>query len=115
MAKSVKGAGTFIRLKNGDWKVKAMDGYQDNGKKNYVTFTAPTKSEARHLLSEYLENKNNTPVPFEPATLFSDWADTWYKDYESQVAASTYAGYVYTLNLLKDYFKDLSGIEPLTS
>ena len=41
MAKSVKGAGTFIRLKNGDWKVKAMDGYQDNGKKNYVTFTAP--------------------------------------------------------------------------
>lgn len=40
---------------------------------------------------------------------FSDWADTWYGDYKSEVQPSTYSGYQYTLKALKKGF----GEQPL--
>ena len=39
-------------------------------------------------------------------TPFDKWADTWLKDYESEVEASTFSGYTYTIRILKDYFQD---------
>jgi integrase len=44
--------------------------------------------------------KDETP----PIPTFSEWADQWYADYQTQVAESTYSGYRYTLNLLKKNF-----------
>ena len=35
---------------------------------------------------------------------FSTWADTWYADYRTEVEASTYWSYSFTLKTLKDYF-----------
>lgn len=105
MSKNCNGSGTYIHLKNGDWKVKAMDGYHDDGKRRYVSFTAPTKGEAKQLLFEYFERKKNSPEGFENGTPFCDWADAWYADYKSQVAPSTYSGYKYTLKILEAAFQ----------
>ena len=107
MSKKSNGEGTYRKLKSGSWNVQAMDGYTTEGKINYISFTAPTKGEARQLLQNYFTGKATGSKSVEATMPFGDWADTWYKDYESQVAASTYAGYLYTLNILKNYFKDV--------
>ena len=58
MAKNANSTGTFRKLPSGNWQVQAMDGYREDGKKKYVYFTAPTKSEARQLLAAYQSRKN---------------------------------------------------------
>ena len=108
MSRKSNGEGTYRKLKSGSWNVQAMDGYTAEGKVKFVSFTAPTKGEARQLLQNYFSGVSMEVKNVEAKMLFSDWADAWYKDYASQVAASTYAGYKYTLNILKNYFKDMS-------
>lgn len=97
-----------------------MDGYREDGKKKYVYFTAPTKSEARQLLAAYQSRKNapeEETTGCEPpqAVLLGDVADTWYEDYSTQVRASTYNTYSYTLKILKRYLGDkpIDGILPM--
>lgn len=120
MAKNANSTGTFRKLPSGNWQVQAMDGYREDGKKKYVYFTAPTKSEARQLLAAYQSRKN---APEEETTgceppqsvLLGDVADTWYEDYSTQVRASTYNTYSYTLKILKRYLGDkpIDGILPM--
>ena len=120
MAKNANSTGTFRKLPSGNWQVHAMDGYREDGKKKYVYFSAPTKSEARQLLAAYQRRKNapeEETTGCEPpqAVLLGDVADTWYEDYSTQVRASTYNTYSYTLKILKRYLGDrpIDGILPM--
>ena len=103
--KRSNGEGYVHKMNSGRWACTFMDGYKDDGRKKMVTLTGDTKTEVLDLVRDYKNNKDKG-VQVNKSMTFTDWADTWYKDYESQVAASTYAGYVYTLNILKGYFKD---------
>ena len=103
--KRSNGEGYVRKLNSGRWACTFMDGYKDDGRKKMVTLTGDTKTEVLDLVRDYKNNKDKG-VQVNKSMTFSDWADTWYKDYESQVAASTYAGYRYTLNILENYFKD---------
>ena len=104
--KRSNGEGNIRKLRNGRWTCSIMDGYKADGRRNIVTFSGDTKTEVLDLIRAHKNNKDKG-VQINKSMTFSDWADTWYKDYESQVAASTYAGYLYTLNILKNYFKDV--------
>ena len=97
------GEGSVCRLSNGKWRCQFMMGYTAAGKRNIVTLTAPTKSEALARMREYKENAVALPQE-KPVVLFSDFADRWYAAYRTQVEASTYSGYYYTLSLLKKHF-----------
>lgn len=97
------GEGSIRQVKNGKWHGQLMDGYHENGKRKIVSFTANTKSEVLRLINEYKLNKEKKATEQNIPT-FSAWADQWYKDYKTQVAASTYSGYQYTLKLLKQAF-----------
>lgn len=109
-AKRANGEGYYQKLKSGTWLGQIMDGYTVEGKKNVVSFTAPTKGEVQQKIAQYRINKAEGILPLKTGTSFSEWADCWYEDYESQVQASTYSGYQYTLKILKAYFKN----RPLT-
>ena len=105
MAKRANGEGTYRRLKSGNWVGQIMDGYKPNGKKNIVSFTAPTKGEVQQKIRQYLSEKNTEGPITTPETLFEEWAETWYEDYRTQVQPSTYSNYRYTLNTLVAHFK----------
>ena len=47
MIKRGNGDGSISRLPNGKWRGQVMDGYKPNGKRNIVSFTAPTKGEVQ--------------------------------------------------------------------
>ncbi len=97
------GEGSIKQVKSGKWNGQLMDGYNENGKRKIVSFTAGTKSEVLQLIREYKNKKEQKESTLEIPT-FSAWADTWYEDYKTQVAGSTYSGYFYTLKLLKQAF-----------
>lgn len=94
-----------------------MDGYRDDGKRNIISITCRTKAEVLDKIRSYWNQKENpTPVEEEKVEItFSQWADTWYADYQTEVQPSTYANYQYTLSRLKQQFgtKLLSEIKPL--
>lgn len=82
-----------------------MVGYTPEGKRRIKTFTAPTRSEAQQKVQKYLETlKGQKDAP--ASISFSQWADIWYADHRTQVEASTYWSYGFTLNTLKAYFGD---------
>lgn len=97
------GEGSVWRLKNGSWRGQIMDGYTADGKKNIISFSAPTKAEVLDKIREY-KNQCDQDIHVDKAMTFSAWADIWYADYKSQVTASTYSSYKYTLNILKERF-----------
>lgn len=105
MKKRAHGDGYVKRLPNGTWFGQIMDGYKENGKKNIVSFTAPTKSEVQHKMRCYLEDQSNPDAKPKMPT-FCGWADIWYESYRTEVKASTYSGYRHTLAHLKAYFCD---------
>ena len=98
--KRSSGEGSVRKLKSGNWHGEVMDGYDDNGKKVIISFSAETRAEVLDLIRDYRNNKDAN-VHIDKKLLLGTWAETWYKDYESQVQASTYSGYRYTLNLIK--------------
>ena len=48
--KRSKGEGCIRKLKSGNWHGEIMDGYTDDGKKNIVSFSAPTRAEVLDLI-----------------------------------------------------------------
>lgn len=93
-----------------------MDGYTAEGKRNVLSFTAPTKGEVRQKIREYLSAKERgEEILVAKGKSFSYWADTWYADHKGQVQPSTYSGYKYTLQLVKNYYRDkpIKDIKPL--
>ena len=104
MAKRSNGDGSIGRLSSGKWRGQVMDGYKPNGKRNIVSFTAPTKGEVQQLMRRHLEGIDLEEDVECTMPTFSEWADRWYKDYDGQVQPSTYSGYQYTLKILKNGF-----------
>lgn len=97
------GEGNIKQQKNGNWHAQLMDGFKENGKRNIVSFTARTKTEVLQLINNYKNQKElNEEGPTVPT--FAEWADQWYADHKTQVAESTYCGYLFTLKLLKTAF-----------
>lgn len=95
------GEGSIRKLKSGNWHGEIMDGYTNDGKKNIVSFSGKTKSEVLDLIRDY-QNKKDAHVRINKKKTLAEWGDNWYQDYQSQVQASTYSGYQYTLKLIKE-------------
>lgn len=114
MNKRSNGEGCFRKLKSGTWRGQIMDGYRADGKRNIVSFTAPTKSEVQQKIRRYLADKAAGLTTLSRSMSFSVWAEQWYQDYVTQVQPSTYSSYRYTLKLLKAFFDHmvLSEIKP---
>ena len=112
--KRAAGEGSIRKTPSGRWCADIMDGYTDDGKRNMRYLSADTKGE---LLDQIRNIRNNmdTNIHLDKSLIFTDWADRWYDDYKSQVAASTYSGYKYTLKLLKRAFggRELAKILPI--
>lgn len=112
MGKKLNGEGTIFRRKTGSWVGQLMDGYKENGKKNIVCFSAPTKGEVRMKMAAYWDSKEADSEADPEAeesnadaeTRFSDWANLWYEDHKTEVQPSTYSNYQYTLNTLIKHF-----------
>lgn len=99
--------GSITKLPSGSWRVIIMDGYTKDGKRNMVSFTAPTRTAAVQKMRKYqYERETGLIAAHSKDNQFSTWADSWYEDHKTQVQPSTYSGYLYTLNLLKDAFGD---------
>lgn len=119
MKRRSNGAGTIQKIAPGLWRGQIMDGYKADGKKNIISFTAPTKGEVQDMIRSYWfnreENAEVEPDETPASKTFSEWADAWYADYRTQVQPSTYANYKYTLEALKAYFKEvpLASIKPM--
>lgn len=104
MNKRSNGEGSYRKLKSGTWRGQIMDGYKADGKRNIVSFTAPTKGEVQQKIRQYLSDKSAGLTALNRSMSFALWADQWYQDYVTQVQPSTYANYQYTLKLLKSSF-----------
>ena len=83
-----KGEGSIKRIKSGQWRGLIMDGYTDEGKRNMVSFSAPTKAEIMQQIRQYWIEKENH-IHIDRKILFKDWAEEWYDDMEGQVEEST--------------------------
>ena len=100
------GEGHIKKNKNGTYSVKFMLGYKDNGKKNIISITRPTKAEVLEEMRRIkIENDKNPNI--DRSITFSEFADIWYKDIKSQVEESTYRSYYYTLKKLKESLGDI--------
>lgn len=94
------GEGNVRKRENGTWRGEIMDGYTPEGKRNVVRFSGNTKGEVLDKIREY-RNGQAAGLSINKNMTLGEWGDTWYADYQSQVQASTYSGYRYTLALIK--------------
>ncbi len=99
--KRSNGEGSITKRSNGTWRGQLMVGYNDDGSPRRVNFSGKTKAEVLDKIRDY-KNKADAKLSDASNLTFSAWADTWYQNYETQVQASTYDGYKYTLKLLKE-------------
>lgn len=99
--KRSSGEGSVRKLRSGNWHGEIMDGYDDNGKRIIVSFSASTRAEVLDLIRDY-RNIKDANVCIDKKLTLAEWSETWYADYASQVQASTYANYHYTLNIIKE-------------
>lgn len=109
--KRENGSGNVVRLPSGNWRCTIMDGYTDEGKRHLISFTAPTKGEVLQKVRNYWAEKECLAEEEGKEeklneNSFSKWADMWYENHKTQVQPSTYSGYKYTLQLLKERFKE---------
>lgn len=108
MAKRGSGEGNIRKLRSGNWSGQIMDGYRDDGKRRIVSFSAATRGEVLDKIRAYKELKTASGEEIDEekkeTPSFHDFAAKWYVSYRSQVEASTYSGYYYTLKILDQYF-----------
>ncbi len=97
--KRSNGEGSIRKLKSGNWQCEMMLGYTDEGKRNVIRFSGKTRSEVLQKMREY-QDMANKQIQINRNLTLAEWADTWYADYKSQVQASTYSSYKYTLSLI---------------
>ena len=104
MSKKSNGEGSIKKLPSGSWRGQIMDGFRPDGKRNMLSFTAPTKGEVKEKIRKYFSEKEAGTALYAQKTPFDAWADAWYADYKTQVQPSTYSNYQYTMKTLKAYF-----------
>lgn len=95
------GEGGVWKLKNGTWRGQVMDGYTEEGKKNIINFSGETRAEVLEKIRAF-KQKLDANVHINKRMTLGEWADNWYQNYKSEVQASTYSGYRYTLNIIKE-------------
>lgn len=112
--KRANGEGSIRQLPSGQWYAQIMDGYNLDGSRNMVYFKAYKKSEVVGQIREYWKRRESGAVPSSDIQ-FSEWAEIWYADHQSQVQPSTFRGYQYTLKVLNDYFgkREMQKIKPM--
>ena len=84
--------GTVFKTPSGVWRGQVMDGYRDNGKRNILNFSAPTRNEVLDQIRRYWVEKeaaNGSLIHADSIRNFGEYADHWYASYKSQVAPST--------------------------
>lgn len=99
--KRSNGEGSVWRRGNGAWRGQLMDGFTDDGKKRIVNFAGETKGEVLDKIRAY-QNQLDANVHVDKKLTLGEWSEIWYADYASQVQQSTYSGYRYTLNMIKE-------------
>ena len=90
-----------VKLPSGNWNVRALEYTDENGKKVFKSFTAPTKKEAEYLAAEYYLNKK-TKSTIGIANMTLSEAMRRYLDSMSNILSpSTICGYdqIYRLRL----------------
>ena len=95
------GEGHIQKNANNTYSAKFMLGYKDNGKKNIISITRPTKAEVLDEMRRVKIEHENNPDLNRNITL-ADFADIWYRDFHGQVEESTYSGYKVALNKIKE-------------
>ena len=103
--KRSSGEGSVWKLKSGSWRGQLMDGYREDGKKNIISFSADTKAEVLEQIRAY-QNHQDSNIHIDTKITAGSWGDLWYRDYQSQVQASTYSSYRYTLQIIKKHLGD---------
>ena len=103
--KRSNGEGSLHKRSNGLWEWQIMVGYQPDGKRKMKSFYGRTQKEVKEKAAKYLEDLRAAPE-ISKEMAFTDWADIWYESMKGQVAEQTYESYQYTLNILKEYFRD---------
>lgn len=115
MKRRMNHEGTIIQKEDGKWVGQVMDGYKENGKRNVVTIIGSSRQEVLNGIKQYWDSKDIIPAVLSEHITFDRWAEMWYRDYATEVQASTHANYRYTLKALTDHFRDteLADIKPL--
>ena len=89
------------RLPSGSWRCQAYAGKDDSGKRQYKSFTAPTKKEAELLAAQYAMERET--YSGENNLLLKTAMDRYNKAKENVLSPSTMRGYVqYSETKLKD-------------
>ena len=99
--KRSSGEGGVWKLKNGTWRGQVMDGYTDEGKKNIINFSGESRGEVLEKIRTFKQNQDAN-VHIDKSMTLAEWGDRWYQNYKTEVQASTYSGYQYTLKLIKE-------------
>ena len=93
------------KLPSGSWRVNLFIGKDENGKRKYKSFTAPTKKEAEFLAAQYNQNHieiNRSEMPL------SDAIERYIKSKENVLSPSTVRGYYV---VLKNYLPKLMAMK----
>lgn len=97
--------GSIVKLKSGVRRGTAMDTHAPDVKHKIDPFTVSSRREVPHKTRNYQHNREDEPIISKSEDkYFTNWADKWYEDHKTQVQASTYDGYFYTLKILKEAF-----------
>ena len=86
------------KLPSGKWNVTVFS-HMENGKRKYVSFTAPTKTEANRLAAEFQSNKTDSSQPMN--LTIGQAADKYLQSKSNVLSPSTYRSYKCNRNNLK--------------
>lgn len=92
------------KLPSGKWRVQVFS-HTENGKRKYVSFTAPTKAEANRLAAEFQSNKEHEDMP--QNLTIGEAVEKYINSRSNVISPSTLVGY----NQIKNkYFDSISNI-----
>lgn len=103
MRKAANGSGTIYKRPDGRWMARVMEGWKENGKKNFKYFYGSSQEEVTKKLEEYKALKH-FGFDVEKQYKFAEFADLWFEDHKTEISATTQEGYQYTLRILKRQF-----------
>lgn len=96
------GDGAIRQMESGRWRGQVMDGYTDDGKRKFKSFSGDTKKEILQKIRDFHSQKEASPE-IEREMTFAAWSEEWYLSYRNQVQPSTYSNYKYTIKLLNKH------------